>query len=419
MAENFLFPRGRGDDDLEWTGTQIGLSNIVTRARSRAAVQDEEVDAQPGRFESLLASARRAMAGRQLFIHDVVIHGVRVRAHTDSHHLADFWRRNWFGVEEWREITGARVTAAPRVNLYAFGRIEDQPEATHYSRARDAAFLFNTSYYGELRAWALASVGRVLAEGQGIHSLPAAAVSLRGRGGLLLPPEGALEAMALDSTRLHSYGAVFVRYAFPRVAGGGLVSPVAVRPVDGAPVQGSRCFEWLDSNRGHGGDAAVEVLSLSNERFELRARDLDLDRPRALAFLAEKEIYLRTNAVERHPWLAAALLAARLENVPDPAPESVDRARARVDRLVEAAPASLRRLPLEALRVSLFRLCAFDESRAMVDPRALFGEKRAAGDPFEPMEVREVSLPEADSTLDNMLRRCVRLEAAAPIGQGG
>ena len=54
------------------------------------------------------AIAYVAQNGRResISLHDVVIHGVRVRAITNSDHLIRFWRENWYSPEEWQQATG-------------------------------------------------------------------------------------------------------------------------------------------------------------------------------------------------------------------------------------------------------------------------------------------------------------------------
>lgn len=407
MPERAIFPRARAEHESEWPGTQIGLSNIVTRCR--APVSNSDLDVETGRFERLLASAKRRMAGRRLFIHDAAIHGLRVRVHTNSHHLADFWRRNWYSVEEWRERTGLSVGPVPRVRVYAFGEVEDQPESANYSRARNTVFLFNTSWYEDLRERTLSAVARVLAEEEGIHSVRLGAVS-RGDGSaaVLCPPQSVLLRICREGAVYHSHDLTFVRCGFPRTAFGEFVSPRVVRRDDGPPMYGAASFRWLEENRDRD-DAIVEALSLWDEPVELRARDLDRDCPRAMGFASEKAIYLRTDSIRSYPTLAGPLLAAPLENVPDVGQDEgsqIDQAAS----MLETTSSPLRRLPPDALRNALRRLCGSDLSRAMVDPRALFGEARVSPDPLRPFEIQGADLSameEGDAV--HALRRCARV----------
>src|SRR3989304_268080 len=78
-----------------------------------------------------------------VFAHDVIIHGVRVRATTDSSHLHDFWVDNWYSPEEWRTITGMTPPAEPQVTVYAMGQVPDQEGAADYSRRSTTITFFH------------------------------------------------------------------------------------------------------------------------------------------------------------------------------------------------------------------------------------------------------------------------------------
>ena len=209
----------------EWPGTPIGARNTVTRTKGRTAVHDKTIDRVEGRRDELVSSAVehivRAAGKEPLTLQDVVIHGVRVRAVTNSKHLANFWLTNWYTPDEWRAQTGLEPPVKPQVTVYALGRVADQQEAAYYSRRTNTVVFFNTSYYGQLKSWVLGAVGRVLAEDWGIHSIHGACVEKGGRGVLYIAPTGTgkstssygLQAVYPD-TRFHSDDWVYVRYAY-------------------------------------------------------------------------------------------------------------------------------------------------------------------------------------------------------------
>src|SRR5919205_1959660 len=137
----FTFPEPPDPSDVEWTGTPIGEANIITKTKARTAVSEKAIDAKPGRYEELLGSATRYMESAEgkaaTRVHDVMVHGIRVRAHTNSPHLIDFWLDNWYTPAEWKHITGKDVPAEPQIMVYAFGGIPEQAEAAYYSREHD------------------------------------------------------------------------------------------------------------------------------------------------------------------------------------------------------------------------------------------------------------------------------------------
>src|SRR5512143_3215699 len=218
----YEFPPSPHSTAIEWPGTSIGESNTITRTKGRTAVHDKTIDQSAGKRDALVASAEKHMAAHPdecVYKHDVVIHGIRVRAMTNSPHLIDFWIINWSSPEEWQQITRQAPPAEPQVMVYAFGGVEGEPEAAYYSRKTNTIVFFNTSYYGQLKSWVLGAVGRVLAEEYGIHSVHGACVEKDGHGILYIAPTGTGKStssyglMDYPNTRFHSDDWVYIRYA--------------------------------------------------------------------------------------------------------------------------------------------------------------------------------------------------------------
>src|SRR5579863_8804428 len=229
MAEDTLytFPSAPTAGLAEWPGSPLGVSNTITRTKGRTAVHNKTVDATPGLLEKLLKSARDHMAAIEgkraagaVRQKDVVIHGIRVRATTNSDHLHDFWMDNWYSPEEWQRLTGTTPAAEPRIMVYALHGVAAEQEAAYYSRAANTIVFFNTSYYGQLKSWVLGAVGRVLAAEYGIHSIHGACVEQAGKGVLYIAPTGTGKStssyglMTYPKTRFHSDDWVYVRYTY-------------------------------------------------------------------------------------------------------------------------------------------------------------------------------------------------------------
>ena len=89
-----------------------------------------------------------------MYTDDVVIHGIRVRATTNSAHLHDFWIDDWYDLDEWRKATGQAPASQPQVTVYALQGHGQREEAAYYSHTRNTNLFFNTSYYGQLKSWA-------------------------------------------------------------------------------------------------------------------------------------------------------------------------------------------------------------------------------------------------------------------------
>ena len=418
-AVEYVFPPPHPPDAIEWPGTPLGLSNTITRTKSRTSVYDKTIDSAPGKREALLNSALQWMVDHpgQTTAFDVVIHGIRVRAYTNSPHLIDFWRDNWFSPNDWQAATGVPPPERPAVTVLAFGGVADQPEAAYYSRAANMVIFFNTSYYGQLKSWVLGAVGRVLADEYGIHSLHCAGVELDGQGVIYIAPTGTGKStssyglMQYPNTRFHSDDWVYVRYLY-QTRDGRLVGPREIATPDGSVVRGYRCFRWLDEHPGV--DAPLVALTLDNQDLSLRTSDLDVAAgPRAYAYISEKVFYLRTNLVENFPEAGIDLAHAKLENVPDVTPAFLATHQRLLDDLtrlvLESRDEATRRYfselgPDEARRI-LARLYAFDNARAMLDVTRAFGRERVFTNPLEPLHVSALFLLKRDPSDEVVLER--------------
>ena len=421
----FTFPSTPDPKAPEWPGIPIGARNVVTKTKTRTAVHDKTIDRIEGRRDELVSSAVEHIvrhAGKEpLALQDVVIHGVRVRAITNSSHLANFWLTNWYTPEEWQAQTGLEPPAKPQVTVYARGRVADQQEAAYYSRRTNTIIFFNTSYYGQLKSWVLGAVGRVLAEDRGIHSIHGACVEKGGRGVLYIAPTGTgkstssygLQATYPD-TRFHSDDWVYVRYAYATRRGDRL-APLEVIPAQGAAVRGYRVFRWLEEHRGAAGQ--VRGLDLHNAERTVPLADLDLSQaPEAYAYTSEKIFYLRTNLVANFPLSAYEMLRSPLENVPEVTAAFLGPHSAELDALVgdilaavpsrgqtggedqyaREAAEHLGAMPRADLSRLFARLIAFDNSRAMLNITRILPPARVVTNPMEPTPLSSVILLKRD-----------------------
>ncbi len=397
-----VFPPPEHEGMVEWPGTPIGRSNTITRTKSRTLTHDKTIDEKPGLVEKLVGAAQAHIQANpdQVTRLEAMIHGVRVRVFTNSQHLAEFWRENWYSVEEWETATGMRVTSQPRVRVYALAGVEGQTEAAYYSHNTGTIVFFNTAYYGQLKSWVLGAVGRVLAEESGIHSIHGACVETEGNGILYIAPTGTGKStssyglMSSPGSRFHSDDWVYIRYTY-RTRDGRLVAPTSVT-VEGQEVaRGFRCFAWLERERR----GQVRGLGLRNEDITVSAEDLDLEEaPQAYAYISEKVFYLRANLAESFPEVAYQILQSDLENVPDVTPQFIFDNPELVSSMVMAWMTSsnrkirdyFREKSLDEVTTLAGRLVAFDNARAMLDISQVFD--RVVADPMEPVRLTHTFL---------------------------
>jgi len=395
----YTFPGPPDAVSPEWPGTPIGAKNTVTRTKGRTLVHDKTVDAKPGLFKRLLASAFEhiATAKETTHSHDVVIHGLRVRAITNSEHLIGYWKDNWYAVDEWQRITGKKPAETPDVLVVALGRVPSEAEAAYYSRQNDTVIFFNTSYYGQLKSWVLGAVGRKLAVEYGIHSIHGAVVTKGGKGILYIAPTGTGKStstygvMDFPDTRFHSDDWVYVRYAY-RTKDGKIFSPARILEGGDEVARGYQTYRWLEDHRAS--DATVIGRGLDDREVTASARDLDIEHPEAYAYTSEKVFYLRSNLVENFPQAAFDMIRSRLENAPDVTPEFMLQNKATIDAIEQ----QLRRKPPfdnmdnQELRETIARFFAFDNTRAMLDITTVFPKERVYTNPMEPARIHAIFL---------------------------
>lgn len=401
-ADLYFFPEAPSPEAVEWPGNPIGVSNTITRTKGRTPRSDKNIDASPELRSRVLQAARRARDYSErhgtLQTHDVVVHGIRIRAFSNSPHLMNFWRDNWYSPEEWSNSTGNPVEKAPRIVVYAFGEVADEPEAAYYSYEQGVIAFFNTSYYGQLKSWVLGAVGRVLASEYGIHSIHGACVDVEGNGVLYIAPTGTGKStssyglMTQPGTRFHSDDWVYVRYTY-HTRSGQTIAPTRIRTRAGEEIVGYRCLPWLADPSDR--DAEVDGLQLNNKGISVPLSELDLESgPQAYAYISEKVFYLRTNILESFPAPILPILDSKLENVPDVTPAFVEENREALDRIVGAYIPAGGRSDLEPMQAA--RLIAFDNSRAMLDISKVFGADAVYLNPMQPVLLRDVFLLKRD-----------------------
>ena len=410
----YTFPPAPDATSPEWPGTPIGAKNTITRTKGRTLVHDKTVDAKPGLFKRLLANAFEhiATAKETTYSHDVVIHGLRVRAITNSEHLIGYWKDNWYGVDEWQRITGQKPAATPDVLVVALGRVPSESEAAYYSRQNDTVIFFNTSYYGQLKSWVLGAVGRKLAVEYGIHSIHGAVVTKDGKGILYIAPTGTGKStstygvMEFPGTRFHSDDWVYVRYAY-RTKDGKILSPARILDGGEEVAKGYQTYAWLEDHRSS--DATVIGRGLDDREVTASARELDVDHPEAYAYTSEKVFYLRSNLVENFPQAAFDMIRSRLENAPDVTPEFMTENKATIDA-VAAKLTGMKRPPFDTmdektLRDMVGRFFAFENTRAMLDITTVFPKERVFTNPMEPARIHAVMLIKRNFDEDVVIER--------------
>ncbi len=405
----YSFPPAPAPALYEWPGSPIGVSNTITRTKGRTAIHDKTVDATPGLHEKLLQTAHdhlNRIAGQEA-IHqqDVIIHGIRVRATTNSAHLYDFWVDNWHSPDEWERLTGQSPPPEPRVKVYALVGVKNEQEAACYSHEKGTIVFFNTSYYGQLKSWVLGAVGRILAAEYGIHSIHGACVEKAAKGALYIAPTGTGKStssyglMTYPKTRFHSDDWVYVRYTFS-TRDGRRVLVLRAEGSDGSKARGYQVYRWIEHHQDDR-DARLVVMTLDNQELNLTLGDLELGMPtEAYAYTSEKVFYLRTNLAENFPLAAFEILASKEENIPDVSEDFIRQYRITLQDIIRDLknsengkfPRLLDGKSEAELEQISARLIAFDNARSMLNMANVLPAERVYTKPMEPLKLAAVIL---------------------------
>ncbi len=417
--ELFVFPPPPSKDAIEWEGAPLGLSNSITRTKTRTQVHDKTLDKDPAKRDRLIRTAQefaRSQPPGKTFEHEVIIHGIKVKAVTNSNHLIDFWLDNWYSVEEWKKHTGQEVMGEPRIMVYALTGVGAEPEAAYYSRQKNTIVFFNTAYYGQLKSWVLGAVGRILAEEFGIHSVHGACVAAHGKGILYIAPTGTGKStssyglMELKDSRFHSDDWVYIRYVY-QTKSGQEVGPAQIISSKGEKVEGFLVYQWLEKNSDDK-NAKFWGWDLESNKVEGTVGELDLSQGiKAYAYISEKRFYLRTNLVESFSRTAYPLLSSKLENVPEVTEEFLKKNQSLLDTILTElrenedpkAVSCFKAQSDQQIQKMIARLYAFDNSRAMLNIVDLFGKEKVFLNPLEPLKLSCVFLLRRDIGDDKVL----------------
>jgi hypothetical protein len=180
--------------------------NYVTATRRRvesSIVGKDERDELVARAESIL--------GNESLGWKASIDGFCMQLFTNSNHLDEFWRENWFSMP--REVKSHGRLYAVLDPAFKQGK----PHA-FYNPDTKTAVVFNTEYYGQVKSWALGVACDIAEDQHDIHSIHGSCVEVNGKGIILIAPTGTGKSthsyalLNMEGARLHSDDWVYVRF---------------------------------------------------------------------------------------------------------------------------------------------------------------------------------------------------------------
>ena len=187
---------------------RVALHNVMTEPRGMV-----EADCQVSveQRDALVAEAEAAMPYDRYHEWNANINGVVVQLRTNERHLHDFWMENWYPAQ-------LEADLEPHVILYAVTGVAGRTPYGYYCPEMNTGVLFNTAYYGQVRAWALGMVTRASERFLDVHGLRAACLELDGHGVALIGAKGVGRGstfhrlLEMPGARFVSNDFVFARY---------------------------------------------------------------------------------------------------------------------------------------------------------------------------------------------------------------
>ena len=139
------------------------------------------------------------------------IDGFCIQLFTNSEHLDDFWRENWFSMSK-------NIRSHGRLYAVLDPDYNDGKPYAYYNPDTKTAIIFNTEYYGQIKSWALGITCDIAEDQHDIHSIHGSCVEVNGDGIVLIAPTGTGKSthsyalLRMEGARLHSDDWVYVRF---------------------------------------------------------------------------------------------------------------------------------------------------------------------------------------------------------------
>jgi len=187
---------------------RVALQNFMTDPRgmteARTEISVEERDA-------LVQEAEAALPYDRYFEWNANINGIIIQLRTNVPHLYDFWVENFYPAQLESDLE-------PHGIIYAVEGVAGRTPHAYYNPEMRTAILFNTTYYGQIRNWALGMVAQASERLLDVHGIRAACLDYDGRGLALIGPKGLKRGSTFfllledDDARFLTNDWVFVRY---------------------------------------------------------------------------------------------------------------------------------------------------------------------------------------------------------------
>jgi hypothetical protein len=187
---------------------RVSLQNVMTHPKG---VTEAETGISVEERDGLVQEAEAALPYDRYFEWNANINGIIIQLRTNVPHLYDFWVENWYPAQLESDLE-------PHGIIYAVDGVPGRTPYAYYNPDMKTAILFNTSYYGQVRSWALGMVAHASERLLDVHGVRAACIDYGGNGLALIGPKGMKRGSTLfrlledDASRFLTNDWAFVRY---------------------------------------------------------------------------------------------------------------------------------------------------------------------------------------------------------------
>jgi aspartate/methionine/tyrosine aminotransferase len=187
---------------------RVALQNFMTEPRGMV---EANLKATVEERDALVQEAEAALPYDRYFEWNANINGIIIQLRTNVPHLYDLWVENWYPAQLESDLE-------PHGIIYAVDGVPGRTPYAYYNPDMKTAVLFNTTYYGQVRAWALGMVAHASERLLDVHGIRAACMDYNGHGLALIGPRGMKRGTTFfrlledDKARFVSNDWVFARY---------------------------------------------------------------------------------------------------------------------------------------------------------------------------------------------------------------
>ena len=156
------------------------LQNVMTEPRKMV---EAKTDITVVERDALVQEGEAALPYDRYFEWNANVNGIIIQLRTNVPHLYDFWLENWYPAQLESDLE-------PHGIIFAVDGVPGRKPYGYFNPDMKTAVLFNTSYYGQVRGWALGMAAQASERLLDVHGLSGSCVDVGGKGLMLMAPKG-------------------------------------------------------------------------------------------------------------------------------------------------------------------------------------------------------------------------------------